>query len=66
MELLIMHFPPLSSYFFLLKPKFLPQHSAQKRKPSRNVKGQSLHPQKIKENIRFMYIFNVYVLNKKR
>jgi len=65
MELLIMHFSPLSSYFFLLKPKSLPQHSV-KKKPYRNVKGQILHPQKITENIRIMYIFKVYVLNRKR
>ena len=63
MELLIMRFSPLSSYFFLLKPKSLPQHSA-KKKP--NVKGQILHPQKITENIRITYIFNAYALNRKR
>jgi hypothetical protein len=62
MELLIMHFCLLSSYFFLRKLKSLPQHSLLKRKkPFSNVKGQILHPQKIKENARIMYIFNLFI-----
>jgi len=65
MELFIMHFSPLSSYFFLLKPKSLPQRSLLK-KPSSNVKGQVLHPQKLTDYIRIMYIFNVYFLNRKK
>jgi len=60
MELLIMHSSTLSSYLFLLKPKSLPQHSLLKKKnPSPNMKGQILHPQKIKRTLE-LYTFLMF------